>query len=214
MSQLISDINLAITNGNTTQLIILLDKLPLKFSSIEVNDKLLESFLTIAFLNGHRKCLKIIFDRWARDNIEENTFSTPVYFATFCGDLDVLRFVIESLNKQPLEYFFELINNDSSPENYEACKKITRVIPLKDETFWRSLLKYIDDQYIEMDQGNYIIREFIVGELEYVSSFMSKPSWMKDFGLKLSDIKYDKRVIFELPSAKDAAKLTIVMQDS
>lgn len=214
MSQLILAINLAIDSGDNILLGRLLEKLPLKFMKQETSNILLESFVTFAYLNNRSKCVSVIFDRWSQDNPEETTFSTPVLLFTFCDNIDVLQYVINALPKQPLEYFYELINNDASPENYEACRRITQAIPPQNSRFWRALLKYIKQQFEESDQGNYIIRDFVIRELEHISKYRSKPEWVRDYGLNSGALRYDDRVIFELPSANDAAKMMVVIPNA
>ena len=202
-----------------------LARLPLAVIPTESSDTLIAWFLTKCMETENIEAARLILETFDLNRISVDPL--PAITQLFMNpniSHDVLLFAVHCFpEKQPLNYYNDLVNMNDDINALKAAARINTVFPDVSCEDWSLLYKLTesgDDEDEEDDQyHNPLLRCFFETKIAETGSFVSTPSWVKEYPVEdlipVPDTVLNvKDAVDLLISDMKKQKLTIIAEDS
>jgi hypothetical protein len=159
-----------------------LNLLPIELLSQERSDFLLATFLNTAVLHKNTELTRTLIDRFDVARIQTDPLPAVTQLCTN-GHLTytALKFVITCYpDKQPSDYFLDLINSTDDVVAVEAGRLLTRLFPEIDGSTWKYLYS-LTEPFEGEPYHNPLLRAFFELEMARIRPTLNKPEYVRDF---------------------------------
>lgn len=171
-------INEAISEGNENDLKAALYEI--EMGTPEKAASSIFEVLTLCFEHQRQDMVRLTVDHWRSFNFleAERPVLVSLYFLPEV-DIDVLKFVRDSLRDKNTDRYFEAVRYRlNSPSAVDALQRLGDVYGRADAETYRSILKNIEEYQTVIGSDNTPLREHVTERISEVERYAAYPSWI------------------------------------